>query len=199
MAETRIVPAIHVNEDFEQIGGRLKSARTASGLSVEDVVFRTHLPRSVVEALEAEDFSAFASPVYAKSFLAQYSDFLNVDAEPWLDALQPGSFVPAGALQPLLEVPDLPAVEKSHARESRGGWFPILGLLALSAALVFAAIKIFDFFEARFAGERHPAAETMPASQSPPAPPKNASLKKPVFEKEDEELGKPPPRAIIVR
>lgn len=189
-------------EEFtEHIGGRLKQARQAAGLSLEDVVHKTQLPRTVVEALEAEDFSAFTSPVYAKSFLAQYSDFLNVDASLWLDALQPGSFMPGGLLRPLVEAPETSHVEKAPKGETRGGWLAVLGLLALTASVVFGAVKLFELFEKRFADETPVRQEV--ATQAAPPPPvvvdRRVPSKKPVIEKEDEELAQPPPRAIIVR
>lgn len=197
-------PATIVEDDFSNIGGRLKAAREAAGLTMDDVQFRTHLPRSVMEALEAEDFSVFTSPVYAKSFLAQYSDFLKVDAQRWLDALVPGSFMPGDPLRPVVVAPEFLAVEKMESSETRGGWLSILALLALSAALVAAAIKGYEFFEARFGGDvRHFPVKAVPAAPEDaaksavvPEPPPET---KPRVEKEDEEFGKPTPRAIIVR
>ena len=72
--------------------------------------------------LEAEDFSAFTSPVYARSFLAQYSDFLNVDAQPWLDALEPAAFIPGGVLSTVLDAPEARKEETTVAAapETRG-------------------------------------------------------------------------------
>lgn len=183
----------------DNIGGQLKAAREAAGLTVDDVVFKTRLPRSVVIALEAEDFQAFTSPVYARSFLAQYSEFLNVEARPWVDALQPGGFMAGGDLQPVVTAFESPLIAKAPAGETRGGTRSILGLLALSAAVVFAAIKGYDSFEARFGREPARQAEVLPPQ--PPRPPQvtRPAEIKPAVMKEDEELGKPPPRAIIVR
>jgi cytoskeleton protein RodZ len=191
-----------VEENCEQIGRRLKAAREAAGLTVDDVLFRTRLPRSVVVALEAEDFAVFASPLYAKSFLSQYSDFLGVDAQPWLDALEPGSFMPGGLLRPLVDAPLVQLTPRGA--DTRGGWRPVLSLLGLSAALVFAAIKSYAFFEARFGAEAHPAAAPVVSSapvpvELPTVEPVKPDVKMPAIVKEDEELGKPAPRAIIVR
>ena len=142
-----------MGEHYEQIGGQLKSAREAAGLDVDDVVFKTQIPKSVVEALEAENFSVFTSPVYAKSFLKQYSDFLHVDAEPWLNALEPGSFMPGGHMGSLLDGPAPLDMVDEPAHEHRGGLLSVLGLLTLSAALVVGAIKGYEFFERRFGTE----------------------------------------------
>jgi cytoskeletal protein RodZ len=187
-----------VSDEFEQIGGRLKAAREAAGLTVDDVQFRTQLPRSVVEALEADNFSAFASPVYAKSFLGQYSSFLNVDAQLWLDALEPGGFMPGGLLQPIVKLPEVQAIAKPVSKEVRGGFLPIAALLVLSGAMIYFAIKGYDSFEARFGSEPRPQVERPPSPAAYVSAPKPIE-KKPAIVKEEEDLGKPPPRAIIVR
>ncbi len=209
-----MVSAIIVADAFEQIGAKLRSAREAAGLEVDDVVFRTRIPRSVVESLEAEDFSAFISPVYAKSFLAQYSEFLSVDAQPWLDALEPGSFMPGGELRALLEDSPQQGSERAPAHEHRGGLLSVLMLLTLSAALVVGVIKGHDFYEVRFGGEESqpgpvPTKPAHAVTQEPPQEPKTAIDNEVEDEDEDEvegevedqdeELAKPPPRAIIVR
>jgi cytoskeleton protein RodZ len=205
-----------VVEESEQIGAKLKAAREAQGLTLDDVIFRTQLPRSAVVALENEDFSAFTSPVYAKSFLSQYSNFLNVDAQPWLEALQPGGFMPDGLLQPLVDAPDEEQAEKKKRSgpesQMRGGWLSVLGLLALTGLLVFAVVKGHEFFEARFGGD--PKAESAPgvplpkdpAAQTPDAAAAESTAipdftpgSRPAVVAEDDEVGKPPPRAIIVR
>lgn len=181
----------------DNIGGRLKAAREAAGFTVDDVVFKTQLPRSVVIALEAEDFQAFTSPLYARSFLAQYSDFLNVDAQQWMEAFQPGAFMAGGDLQPVVSSFESPLIAKAPAVETRGGVWSVLGLLALSAAVVYAAIKGYDSFEARFG--REPAARAEEKLPPSPVEVKRPSEARPSVAQEDEELGKPPPRAIIVR
>ena len=45
---------------------------------------------ATLEALEDSDYSIFPSPTYARSFLAQYSEFLEVDAHEWIAAFETG-------------------------------------------------------------------------------------------------------------
>ena len=45
----------------QSIGKQLMAARTARGLSVEDVAFKTHIPAARVSELENDDFSNFAN------------------------------------------------------------------------------------------------------------------------------------------
>ena len=41
--------------------------------------------------MEESDYSIFPSPTYARSFLSQYSEFLEVDAHDWIDAFETGN------------------------------------------------------------------------------------------------------------
>jgi cytoskeletal protein RodZ len=188
----------------DQIGERLRGARERAGLSVEDVVFRTHFTHNVIEALEDGDFSVFSSPTYAKSFLKQYSDFLNVDAYQWIDSLQPAPFVAGETARSLLDVASPKKDEKPPEPGISNGWLSALGILAFSIGMIYVAMRSYDFFEARFGGEvtaNGPKKEAVDIEINP-APPeipaKQSSVESPP-KKPDDELSKPPPRAIIVR
>jgi cytoskeletal protein RodZ len=188
-----------MEETLDQIGIQLKSAREAAGLSIDDVIFQTQLPKKVIIALENEDFSTFSSSLYAKSFLAQYSEFLRVDAQSWLDQIEPSSFV-AGDLFDELVRGNEAVPSPCPSAQPRGGLFSIIGLLAVSTGLVTLAIKGHNAFENRFGKE------SQPASSIPPAPAATLPIishspqqQTPIYEKEDEALAQPPPRAIIVR
>ncbi len=69
----------------ESLGNILRSAREASAITVDDAVYRAKLPRAVVEALEVGDIGGFASPLYARSFLKQYGEYVGVDVSQWID------------------------------------------------------------------------------------------------------------------
>lgn len=154
-----------VEEAWDQIGRRLREARETMSLSVDDVVYTTRIPRSVVEALEAEDFSVFTSPTYAKSFLRQYSDFLRVDAEPWLNALVPASYVSGTSWQPIFETPpEPPPLAKGQRKEGgrrpeeimpTGGSssFSAIATLLLTVALVWGGVQGYRVFEEKFSHE----------------------------------------------
>ena len=71
--------------DWSHIGSTLRRTRESRNLSVHDVAHPTRIPVKALHELEEGDFSGFASPAYAKSFLAQYARFLDLDYEEWLD------------------------------------------------------------------------------------------------------------------
>lgn len=144
-------------EDFsDHIGDQLKKAREDAGLSLEDVHFGTRIPKAVLAALEAGDFSVFSSPAYAKSFLAQYSGFLEVDAGMWLDALVPASFISGEFVQPQWMQPEEWKDRREDVSEvpgNPGGWLSALSVLAVSGALVFAAMQGYQLLDSRLGDE----------------------------------------------
>lgn len=196
-----------LENNSEQIGVRLRTAREKAGLTVDDVAFQTRLPHSAIKALEAEDFSSFASPVYTKSFLAQYSAFLNVEAAQWLDALKPSAYIEGDPLRSILTAGGTAPHEPMPRGKSRGGGISALWLLLVSCGIVFGAVKVFAFFEARLDGDfGHPAlekrVENSPPLEKPPlpnSPPKARPVTDSNSQKAEDGAFKPTPRAIIVR
>ena len=206
------------NSDIE-IGKSLREAREATGYTIADVVYRAHLPRSVIEALEAEDFSVFASPTYAKSFLNQYSEFLNVDAHPWLDALEPSSFVQTEGLHSIFETaPVSHRSELPRARkEQRSSTLSYVMLFAFTLCLAYAAVKGFQYAEKEFGGLEKEEAEDKGIRPKADIFQQNSTVQKtteqiplgpvtnppstpvgPIIVKKQVILPSPPPRAIIV-
>lgn len=203
-----------MKEISDEIGLQLQQARESEGLSVEDVVFQTRIPRTVVVALEAGDFSVFSSPTYAKSFLSQYSQFLKVEADPWLDALQPASFLVGDIGEHLLGSGTTKIDERETESKAGVSWLAPLSFLLLSAGLLFAAMKGYEFFEKRFGGEpvldaknAEEVGVAIPAvTEVRPVPqPVGDASGSPALEQANtntnstEEDLAPPPRAIIVR
>ncbi|RYD35130.1 MAG: hypothetical protein EOP87_07890 [Verrucomicrobiaceae bacterium] len=193
-----------VEDISDQIGERLTKAREAAGLTVDDVMFKTRIPRSVIDALEAGDFSVFSSPTYAKSFLSQYSAYLNVDARLWLDALEPAAFIAGEIVRPLWEAANPVRDEAaSSPREGNSGWPSALTMLAATGVLVFVALKGYEFFEKRFGLELavpQPGPDTVsPVSPQPVVAPQAPVAKPGSTVRSADDPPPPPPRAIIVR
>ena len=76
--------------EWTDIGEQLRKARESKGLDIRDVAHATRIPLSTLNALEESNYSIFPSPTYARSFLAQYSDYLQVDAHEWVEAFETG-------------------------------------------------------------------------------------------------------------
>tara|TARA_B100001964_G_scaffold234278_1_gene292683 strand:+ start:19352 stop:20155 length:804 start_codon:yes stop_codon:yes gene_type:complete len=69
-----------IMSDWSDLGDILTSTRESLGWSIEDVSHRTRIPQATLCQLEKNDYSKFPSLTYARSFLAQYCDHLDIDA-----------------------------------------------------------------------------------------------------------------------
>jgi cytoskeletal protein RodZ len=63
------------------IGSTLKEARTKKSVSYEDVHSKIKIHPRVLQLLEEEKFDKLPSPLFVKSFLKSYADFLEVNGE----------------------------------------------------------------------------------------------------------------------
>lgn len=148
-----------MSDPFEQIGPKLRQAREAAGLEIAEAARRSQVPRRAAEAFEEENFSYFDSQVYAKSFLLQYSGFLGVDAQTWLDALEPGSFMAGGAI---LKGPEPPTRRaQSEEPHAKGAARAVIVLLLVVAAIVYGVMWGFEFFEPQQGDLAPPAQESV--------------------------------------
>lgn len=84
------------------LGGMLREAREARGLSLEQVERDTRIVRRYLTALEEEDFEVFPADVYARGFLRSYASYLGLNPTELL------------ALFPIEPPPE-------HGRAARGG------------------------------------------------------------------------------
>jgi cytoskeleton protein RodZ len=68
-------------------GERLKQAREAAGLSIDDVAATLHMPARIVRSLEAEDWSRLGAPVFVRGQVRSYSRLMGLTTAPMMDAL----------------------------------------------------------------------------------------------------------------
>ena len=76
-------------------GKRLKQAREAAGLSMDDVAARLHMPARVVRSLEAEDWSRLGAPVFVRGQVRSYSRLVGLTTAPMMAALDIGPVEPS--------------------------------------------------------------------------------------------------------
>jgi cytoskeleton protein RodZ len=114
-------------------GALLAGERAAQGLGVGDVARQLKLSARQVEALERDDYDAFAGMVFVRGFLRNYAKLLDVDPEPLVAMTYDAS---AEAL-PLTSPPIAEEVVAARTAGPRRGW--LLGAVVL-IALVVAAI-----------------------------------------------------------
>jgi cytoskeleton protein RodZ len=89
----------HGNDESHQAlagcGQRLRQAREAAGLSVDEVAARLHMPGRVVKSLEAEDWSRLGAPVFVRGQVRSYSRLLGLTTAPMMAALDVGPVEPS--------------------------------------------------------------------------------------------------------
>ncbi len=76
-------------------GERLKQARVAAGLSIDDVAARLHMPARVVRSLETEDWSRLGAPVFVRGQVRSYSRLVGLTTAPMMAALDVGPVEPS--------------------------------------------------------------------------------------------------------
>jgi cytoskeleton protein RodZ len=70
------------------VGQRLKEAREAKGLSLEDIAASTRIPRRHLESLEASEWDKLPAPTYSVGFARNYAVALGLDRTEIGDALK---------------------------------------------------------------------------------------------------------------
>jgi cytoskeleton protein RodZ len=123
--------------DRQNLGSRLRAAREAKGLSLNQVADQTRVRVAALEAIDAGDFDRLAEPIYVQSYLRAYAQAVGVPVEPVLEA-----FRRAG---PSMPPPSAVAAAVSRrtieTRPSAG--LPLGGILVGLVALVAVAAYIF--------------------------------------------------------
>jgi cytoskeleton protein RodZ len=71
--------------DARGSGARLREARSAAGLSLQEVASRLRMPVHVVDALEDGRWEVIGASVFVRGQLRSYARLLGVDVEPFLD------------------------------------------------------------------------------------------------------------------
>lgn len=130
----------------ESVGKRLSKARLKRGLSVDEAAHATRLRPDKIVALENDDYSLFASNVYARGFLQIYGRFLNVDVAEFASTLEGAGSISIEDYQYLNSGAPARREERVSApiRTSRRG--PGLGALVLFLLLVGAVVSGFYFY-----------------------------------------------------
>ncbi len=99
------------------LGQQLKAAREAKGISESDAGRATKILTKLIRAMENDDFSDMAAPMYAKGFIRLYADYLGIDPAPLVEEYMQRH---APARKPLMEEPPDRFTRGPHRREPNG-------------------------------------------------------------------------------
>lgn len=148
-------------DDFkESLGKTLCSAREAAGISLDDAVYIGKIPRDVILALESEDFGYFNSPLYARSFLQQYGNYVGVDVELWLDDIEPTAMIDGDDLESLIDLSGSAvssALVEKPKKNKPGGSMAAVWLILITGGLIFGGVKAYQSLEKKLSEEQPPA------------------------------------------
>jgi cytoskeletal protein RodZ len=110
---------------MEGLGQKLKEARLARNLTLDEAGRLTKIRPAQLNDIENEDFSQFASLAYAKGFLVIYGKFLAVDVTPYLEAFETSETLTVDGYSYLQDAPEpepvRPVVVRRRSSSGGGG------------------------------------------------------------------------------
>lgn len=68
-----------------EIGAKLKEAREAKGLTLEEIQEKTKIQKRYLQAIEKGDYSVMPGQFYTRAFIRQYAEVVNLDPSEVLD------------------------------------------------------------------------------------------------------------------
>jgi cytoskeleton protein RodZ len=116
------------------LGARLRSARKARALTLEQVSQRLHLEESMLRAIEDDRYAALGAPVFVRGYLKAYAGLLGLPEQSVLDAYRQAD--PASVQPPKL-VRDRDELPTVAPRPPGGLAMAGVGVLLLLLFLVF--------------------------------------------------------------
>ena len=136
------------------IGTTLREARIRARIDISEVEARTKIRAKYLRAIENEEWDLLPGPVYVKSFLRTYGDFLGVDSRGLVDEYKRRFERPAD--QDMRPISSL-----GRERERRRRRSPRLGRVA-AVVLVLAAVVAALFVVGSLSGNGNNASTTPP-------------------------------------
>jgi cytoskeletal protein RodZ len=115
------------------IGSTLKEARAKKEITLEDVHAKLKIHPRVLQLLEEEKFEKLPSPLFAKSFLRSYAQFLELDSEALIDSYEKEKKLPEPEQKLYLKPTNMSPAPKIPA-----SWWTIGGCAAL-IVVIFAS------------------------------------------------------------
>lgn len=104
-----------------EFGETLRKTREAKGLTLSEVAQKTHMLVQQVEALEKEDFSKIAAPIYGRGFVKLYCEAVGIeDYKPLVDEfmdIYSGNKPPTIRMRNMIPSPDPEDVSETAKKD----------------------------------------------------------------------------------
>lgn len=155
-----------------ELGERLKAAREAKELTIDQVAEGIRIQRAYLEALESESFGAFSSESHIRGFLRNYASYLGLEPE-GIVALydQSKSVKRSGARWSRTQTKKAPSAPFSAPAQPQRGRISIIGdVLLLLIGVVFLGIAAVYLYQRQTIGQVQPTGGPTPISTATPLP-----------------------------
>ncbi len=149
--------------EIATVGQRLRVAREAKGLTLEDVAAQTRIPRRHLESLENSDWPRLPAPTYTIGFAKSYASAVGLDRGEVYEALR----VEMGGVRPVHQTSEV--FEPADPARTMPKWL-VFGALAavLVLVLVMSWLNERSFSGTDVAGNETVAEAAAPAQAAPP-------------------------------
>jgi hypothetical protein len=119
------------------IGTTLREARMRAKIDISEVETRTKIRAKYLRAIENEEWDLLPGPVYVKSFLRTYSDYLGLDSRALIDDYKRRYERPSDN-----EMRPIATLSRERERAARGPLLPPWAIIAAVLAVVVAALFV---------------------------------------------------------
>jgi hypothetical protein len=117
------------------IGSTLREARMRERIDISEVEAQTKIRAKYLRAIENEDWDLLPGPVYAKSFLRTYGDFLGLDTRMLIDEFRRNYERPTDH-----EPRPSTSIARERERRRRGPRFPPWAPIVLVVAVILGVL-----------------------------------------------------------
>ena len=149
----------------EGVGGTLRRAREARGLSIAEVAASLHLDKGMVEALELGDEDRLPAPIFVRGYLRGYARLLEIDEGPLLERYQP-----AEPASPRLPQPVRSGVSIDLPRIPWGKLLRLLVLLGVLALGLWLGPRLWERWQSPDEDSASPEQGELALPLAPPSP-----------------------------
>jgi cytoskeleton protein RodZ len=117
------------------IGSTLREARMRQRIDITEVEARTKIRAKYLRAIENEEWDLLPGPVYIRSFLRTYGDFLGLDSRALVDEFKRRYERPSDH-----EMRPISSLQRDRERAARGPLLPAWGLIGIVLVGVVVAL-----------------------------------------------------------
>ncbi|MBD5430346.1 RodZ domain-containing protein [Lactobacillus sp.] len=140
------------------IGDKLRSARKAKGMSIEDVEKITKIQRRYLAAIENDEFDQLPGDFYVRAFIRQYADVVGLDGKELLEDFQ--SEVPEAKPEEYVEnsIDNKSEEIKKATNSKKGLWKSYLPKAATVVGILLVILVVYLVYAHFFSGSNQQSA-----------------------------------------